>query len=586
MNREAIFHRAIPNYVYNYDGNKLHIILRTKKNDVKNVNLVCGDSSEFVDFKWIHNKVPMVLSGTGELYDYWKAEYKPQYRRLRYCFEISDNETTVYYTEKGFYNELFDHDVNYHFCFPFLQESDVFTAPKWAKDTVWYQIFPERFANGDERTNPKGVLPWGSEAPLYDNFFGGDFEGIIQHLDYLTDLGITGIYLTPIFKALTNHKYDTIDYMEIDPQFGTKETFREFIEECHKRGIRVILDAVFNHSGYYFKPFQDTITKGESSEYRDWFYIREDGSVRNSILSYDTFGFEPAMPKLNTTNEEVTEYLLNVAQYWTSEFNIDGWRLDVASEVDPVFWQKFRRVVKSINPEAYILGEVWHDALPWLNGDKFDAVMNYPYTYAMIDYFGKEIISSKEFREKVTDTLFLYPRSVNEAQFNLLDSHDTPRTLTLLDNDKEKMKLMYFFHFTFLGTPCIYYGTEIGMTGGHDPENRKCMVWEEERQDLEMFNFFKDLILLRKEKVAFGSHGSFKFLEEYCTENVVVYERKTDSQKIIFMINNANKPVHFEINELKNKRINELLIKNQLEINEVGSYTLEPNSCAALEIIE
>lgn len=583
MNKEAIYHKSLSNYAYSKDEESLHIILRVKKDDVDEVNLICGDSSEFVDGKWVYQKISMQLEGSGELFDYWKIEHTPRYRRLRYCFEIYFGDEKWYYTEKGFYDQLQDEDVNYHFCFPYIHKSELFSAPNWVKDTIWYQIFPERFANGKKELNPSGTKEWGSEAPAYNNFFGGDFPGVIQHLDYLEELGVTGIYFTPIFKAISNHKYDTVDYLEIDPQFGDKKDFKKLVSECHKRGIRVIIDAVFNHSSDQFPPFKDVIAHGEESKYKEWFYIHKDGSIQNNNIVYDTFGFEPTMPKLNLSNKEVSNYFLEIARYWTKEFNIDGWRLDVASEADPLFWQSFRNEVKSINPEAYILGEIWHDSLPWLKGDKFDAVMNYPYTYAVNDFFAKQIISTKEFKEKMVDTLFLYPRNVNEVQFNLLDSHDTPRTLTMVNEDSNQLKLMYFFHFTAVGTPCIYYGTEVGMTGSYDPDNRKCMIWDEEKQDRELFYFFQKLISIRKKNGVLRNEGSFKFLDTEENKGIV-YERQNEFKKVICFINPQKEKLKLKVKKLENERALELLTEEIYEINDTGEIILEPQSCIALEL--
>ena len=235
MFKEAIYHRPKNNYAYAYDEKTIHIRLRTKKEDVDAVQIVHGDPYNWADGHWQTEQKPMRKSGSDELFDYWFATLEPPYRRLRYSFLLQDGEEQTVFTEKGFYDEVPLDDTAYHFCFPFLNSIDVFQAPEWVKDTVWYQIFPERFANGDSSLNPEGTLPWGSTEPTPTNFFGGDFQGVINHLDHLEKLGINGIYFTPIFKAHSNHKYDTIDYMEIDPQFGDKETFRKLVKECHKR---------------------------------------------------------------------------------------------------------------------------------------------------------------------------------------------------------------------------------------------------------------------------------------------------------------------------------------------------------------
>ncbi|MBB2480342.1 alpha-glycosidase [Bacillus sp. APMAM] len=543
MQLEAIYHRPKNNFAYAYNEKTLHIQLRVKKNDVEKVRLLYGDPYHWNKDGWIFSYKDMTFSGNDGLFDYWFVEVSPEFRRMRYGFELTNDDESIIYTEKGFFTEAPCDDVAYYFCFPFLHQADIFRAPEWVKDTVWYQIFPERFANGNPSINPKNTLPWGSTEPLRDNFFGGDFEGIIQHIDHLVDLGVTGIYFTPIFKAFSNHKYDTIDYMEIDPQFGDKKTFKRLVDICHQHGIRVMLDAVFNHSGFYFGPFQDVLENQEKSKYKDWFHLREFPVKTTPVPNYDTFAFTEQMPKLNTKNEEVKKYLLDVAKYWIEEFDIDGWRLDVANEVDHAFWREFRKTVKSIKPDAYILGEIWHDSMPWLQGDQFDAVMNYPFTQGALDFFAKGKISAEEFKNVITNVLHSYPKNVNEVAFNLLGSHDTPRILTLADGNKDRIKLLLLFQLSFIGTPCIYYGDEIGMTGGQDPGCRKCMIWDQEKQDQELFTFVKHLIQLRKQYPVFCNDGEFRFLEADRNKNYLVYQKQSKDETLLFMLNNSDKEV-------------------------------------------
>lgn len=546
MLKEAVYHRPKSNFAYAYDRETVHIRLRTKKGDIDRVEIVYGDPYDWVDGMWQTLRKDMVISGTDELFDYWFIAIKPPYRRLRYGFELYAGYEKTFYTEKGFYDKAPLDDTNYHFCFPFLNAIDVFQPPGWVKDTVWYQIFPERFANGDTSTNPRGVLPWGSEEPSADNFFGGDFQGVIDHLDHLIDLGVNGIYFTPIFKAYSNHKYDTIDYMEIDPQFGDKKTFKRLVDTCHERGIRVMLDAVFNHSGYYFPPFQDVLRNGAKSEYKDWFHLKSFPVQTEPRPNYDTFGFVSSMPKLNTENREVQRYLLQVARYWIEEFDIDGWRLDVANEIDHHFWRRFRREVKRIKPDVYILGEVWHDGLPWLGGDQFDAVMNYPFTQAALDYFAEGVLNTEAFKRNIQRVLHAYPENVNEVAFNLLGSHDTPRVLTVCGGDKNKAKLLYLFQLSFIGSPCIYYGDEIGMSGGQDPGCRSCMIWDTDEQDRELFDFIKKLISLRRTEKAFGNDGVIRFIDSGAP-NVLAYQKIAGKETILFFLNNSDKYTDIKI---------------------------------------
>jgi cyclomaltodextrinase / maltogenic alpha-amylase / neopullulanase len=535
MLKEAIYHRAGNNFAYAYDETTLHIRLRTKKGDVDSVTLIHGDPYDWTKDGWQTSRSLMTLSGTDEYFDYYFIAIQPPFRRLRYGFELKSGDETLVFTEKGFYNEAPFDDTAYYFCFPFLNGIDVFRAPSWVKDTVWYQIFPERFANGDTSNDPEGSLPWASDEPKFNNFFGGDFQGVIDHIDHIIKLGVTGIYFTPIFKAKSNHKYDTIDYLEIDPQFGDKETFKQLVKVCHENGIKVMLDAVFNHSGYYFEPFQDVLSNQENSSYKSWFHLKEFPIQTEPRPNYDTFAFEKSMPKLNTENPEVREYLLKVARYWVEEFDIDGWRLDVANEVDHSFWREFRTAVKSVKPDAYILGEIWHDSMNWLQGDQFDAVMNYPFTNAALDFVAKETIDAKVFAEKMTAVLHMYPENVNEAAFNLLGSHDTKRVLTFCDENKDKMKLLFLLMLTFKGTPCIYYGDEIGMTGGNDPGCRKCMEWDESKQDLELFNHIQALLSLRQNHKILANDGEIKFIK--ADEQTLVYERSSEEENVWILLN-------------------------------------------------
>lgn len=578
MLKEAIYHRPKGSFAYAYNDKELHIRLQTKKDDVEQVRLIHGDPYNWNN-SWIFSYKNMEKVGSDELFDYWLVPIHPPYRRLRYGFELINKDEKIIYTEKGFFEEAPTDDTAYYFCFPFLNNIDIFHAPEWVKDTIWYQIFPERFANGDPNINPDGALPWGSADPKPDNFFGGDFEGIIQNIDYLVELGITGIYLTPIFKAMSNHKYDTIDYLEIDPQFGDKKTFKKLVETCHRNGIRIMLDAVFNHSGFYFDQFQDVIKNGEKSPYKDWFHIREFPLKTEPRPNYDTFAFTPNMPKLNTENPEVKQYLLNVAQYWVEEFDIDGWRLDVANEVDHQFWREFRQVVKSVKPDTYILGEIWHDSMPWLQGDQFDAVMNYPFTHAALNYIAKDKIKAESFAYEVNKVQNMYPQNVNEVAFNLLGSHDTPRVLTICKENKEKLKLLFLLQLTFSGSPCIYYGDEIGINGEGDPWCRKCMVWEEKDQDRELFDFVKKCIDIRKSTPSLRNRGTFRILEANNETNHIIYKVKSDHESVYVVINNSTQNLNVQI-PIESKEVLDLWNNKTLSTK---NFSLEPFEFALIK---
>lgn len=539
---EAVYHRPKLNWTYAYDHKTLHLRLRAKKNDLTEVYAFVGDK-----YMWDQSKelIPMTLMISDEMFDYWECTYQPPLRRTRYGFLLKSGDEQIWMTESEFTKER-PSGPERLFEFPFINPVDVFTPPAWVKDAIFYQIFPERFANGDPSNDPKGVLPWGGK-PERDNFFGGDLQGVIDHLDHLSELGITGIYFTPLFEATTNHKYDTADYMKIDPHFGDIATVKKLVQACHERGIKVLFDAVFNHSGKTFAPFVDVMEKGEKSRYKDWFHVREYPlQVKDGVPSYDTFAFEPLMPKLNTENPEVKEYLLKVAEFWIKEVGIDGWRLDVANEVDHAFWRDFRKVVKAANPDAYILGEIWHESSAWLQGDQFDAVMNYPFTEAVLDFVVRGTLDAEGFANAIGKQLSRYPLQASEVAFNLLDSHDTPRLLTLCDGNKAKMKLAALFQFTYSGTPCIYYGDEVGLDGGPDPDCRKCMEWDPKHQDHDLFAFYQKLIKVRKQLAPLRT-GSLKFLLAEKGGSKLAYERVQNGEKVLVLLNNYDAGQTFTI---------------------------------------
>lgn len=583
METAAILHRPDSEYAYLYEADNFHIRLRTKKDEVSQVGLIGGDPYLFDVDEWYKNEEPMKLIASTDVHDYWLIETTAPYRRLQYAFHVVGKDgTEVFYGDRGIFPYTAETlaTPGYFFRMPYFQEIDRFKSPDWVKETVWYQIFPERFANGNPAITPKNALPWGSkEHPGREDFFGGDLQGVIDHLDYLVDLGINGIYFCPIFKASSNHKYDTIDYYEIDPDFGDKETFKKLVDEAHKRGIRIMLDAVFNHTGDSSPLWQDVVKNQEKSKYVDWFHVHsfpvdigKNGNFEGErTVSYDTFAFTPHMPKLNTANPEVQKYLLDIATYWIREFDIDAWRLDVANEVDHHFWKEFFKATTDLKKDFYILGEIWHSSQSWLQGDEFHAVMNYAYTETIEDFFVKKKIDVSKMVAGLNEQLMLYRQQTNEVQFNMLDSHDTARLLTICGDDKELAKATLAFTFLQHGSPCIYYGTEIGMTGDNDPDCRKCMIWDQEKQDLTMFDFTKKLISLRKEKQEVLSYGSLEWSLVADQEKCVGFKRVGQNEVLTCYFNQGNQETTIDKIEAE-----EVLLSN-LTTSNPTSITIEPN---------
>jgi glycosidase len=502
VNIAALLHRALDNWCYPLDNATLHLRLQTAADDARSVDLVAGDPFDWKGGTWNTTTVALTKTGCDGLHDFWETTHSPTWGRTKYYFLVrgkhSGDEWIV--GERGIL-PAGEKDLDLPrnaFIFPYIHASDVFRAPDWVKDTVWYQIFPERFCNGDPHLNPPGTLPWGRGPVTNREFYGGDLPGITSRLDHLADLGVNGLYMTPVFASPSVHKYDTSDYLAVDPGFGIEADLKALVEGAHGRGIRVVLDAVFNHSGLKFAPWQDVLAHGRESKYAGWFHVR-DWSDLASGKGYETFSFARGMPKLNTQNPEVRDYLIGAAVRWTEATGIDGWRLDVSNEVDQGFWREFRRAIKAVNPNAYIVGEVWHDALRWLRGDQYDAVMNYRYGNAVSDFVlgTNGVHKASDFARTIDAIDAQYPLPVLRSAFNVLDSHDTDRFITRCGGDKPRARLGWLLLFLLKGSPCVYYGSEVGMVGGQDPDNRRCMVWDPAHQDQDQFAFLKALTALR-----------------------------------------------------------------------------------------
>ena len=441
-------------------------------------------------------------------------------------------------------------------------------TPDWVKHAVFYQIFPDRFARSHRVSPPTGVRfkPWGA-PPDEQGFQGGDLYGIVERLDYLVDLGVNALYLNPIFASAANHRYHTFDYFEVDPLLGGNEALRRLLDEAHSRGVRVVLDGVFNHASRGFWPFHHLLENGVNSPYLDWFIV-EDWPLRpydeeHRPHNYAAWWGLPALPKLNTENRDVQQYIFSIARHWI-EFGVDGWRLDVPSEIDDdEFWRSFRTVVKTANPEAYICGEIWGDGRRWLQGDQFDSVMNYIFAWSTMSFFGGrtlrpgyqrmhyklEPLDAAGFAETISYMLGLYDWEINLVQLNLLDSHDTARALWIMGEDVEALKLSVLFQMTMPGSPCIYYGDEIGMSAGDDPHCREAFPWyTEQTWNRPLREHYARAIALRHKHEVFRT-GSFEII--YARGETLVFERRLEGSVAYIVFNAGIDAVQVELDMLE-----------------------------------
>jgi len=422
----------------------------------------------------------------------------------------------------------------------------------WVKDSIFYQIFPDRFYRKDGGSTAAELASW-QDVPTRKNFFGGNIPGIIEKLEYLEELGINAIYLNPVFRAGTNHRYDTFDYFRVDTLLGTNEDLKRLAQEAHRRGIRVLLDGVFNHCGLGFSPFADVLEKGSASPYSNWFII-DSFPVETSPPNYQTCGGEYYLPKLNMENPEVQDFVIKVAKHWLREAEIDGWRLDVPWKVPISFWQKFRKTLKQINQQIFLTGEIWRDGRDWLAGDTFDSIMNYQLREYILDFYVRGTMDAEDFAFELRRLLSSQGDSAF-FQLNLLSSHDTPRIYTLCKENPHTLFIALVFIFTYVGVPMIYYGDEIGMTGNNDPDCRKAMIWEKEEWNLHINQMYKKLIHLRKENPALR-FGGFKILKVF--NNIFAFCRYYSDNILIIVMNAGYTQSHVGIplpEEASEKRI-------------------------------
>ncbi|HED36859.1 MAG TPA: alpha-amylase [Ignavibacteria bacterium] len=548
------------------------------------------------------------------------------------------------------------------FVFPTLAQNRV---PQWAKKAVWYQIFPERFNNGDKTNDPKvidmkgawpgkipkgwQISPWTSDwyklqpwekANGHDFYwnagvrrYGGDLQGVIDKLDYLEDLGITAIYFNPLFESPSLHKYDASMYRHIDNNFGPSperdrkiwasenpvdpktwkwttadSLFLRLLDEAHKRNIKVIIDGVFNHVGKTFWAFEDIVKKQQKSKYLSWFTIKSFDNPKTKANEFDYQGWYGIkdLPELREDSNGIVsgprEHIHNIIKRWMDpngdgdpSDGIDGWRLDVADMINHNFWKDFRKWVKGINPDAYIVGEVWWEdwpknkmfnASPWLQGDQFDAVMNYRFARAVKGLIADEKlnIGAKGFVDSLKNQYRDYNKENLYVMMNLLDSHDTERLASLIVNpdhyydhyanpqqnknwkvrkpnkyERAKQRLMVAVQMTLPGAPDIYYGDEAGMWGGDDPDDRKPMVWTEFKYETEtthpfgkkrpadtvefdksLFNWYKKMITIRKTNDEL-SLGNIKFKVINEKKGLLAYKRTYKNKTSIIIVNNNSK---------------------------------------------
>ena len=574
MNKYAIQHTPDSEYAYPLDENTLRLVLKVARGEkFKEVSVLWNNKYDFAKRR---NFTRMRLLCSDELYDHYVCDLWSTDARFAYVFLLTlPNDEEYYFSEEGVTGEYdFKHGYYTFFQYPFINAADIVTPVAWAKEAVVYQIFIDRFKRGDREKDDRYITQVWGKTPGPKDFAGGDLKGILEVLDTIGEMGFNTLYLTPIFKSPSNHKYNITEYTTVDPMFGSNEDLNALISAAHGKGMRVILDTVFNHCDESNAFFADVKEKGRTSGYYDYFIVHGEKPTLGSPLrgsgcevtegvsekqhpfrplagtptpqgvgeagshdlcNYEIFADCPYMPKWNTSDAKVRKYLIGVALTYLS-WGVDGLRLDVADEVSHALWRELKAAAKEKYPEALLVGEVWHESNMYLGGDEFDGVMNYKLQKVFADYFAGDLLSAQEAAERINRVIMCHRRQTNVMMLNFLDNHDTPRFLRLCGEDEEELRTALVALYFSVGMPCVLYGTELPLTGDGDPDCRRTYDWARKpRHAL----FLRELARMRRtlpegDFYAEAEDGALVLVRENEKERVKAYFGKGKGGEVLF----------------------------------------------------
>lgn len=517
-------------YAFALDDTHYIFRLRTGKGEAESVRFYYADRAVMTP-KLQFAPLPMEKFRTDRYFDWYEIRLETRFERIAYYFELQNGVETLFYYGDCYEMAGTPTRADY-FQLPFNHRADRFAAPAWTRDAVVYNIFPDSFAAG-KRLAPNGAPPCR----------GGTVRGVTENLDYIASLGFNCIYLNPIFAVRSYHRYDTLDYYRIDPHMGAEDDLRDLVRRAHALGIRVILDGVFNHVSSDHPFFRDVLEKGRASRYYSCFYALPETPrlpAAGELPGYTCFSYVADMPKTNTADPFLRQYFCDVGANWVRKFDVDGWRLDVANELDDGFLRAFRASVKAAKSDALIVGEVWENAAHYLGGDMLDSAMNYDFRRYCRRFFAEQTVDAETFDTNVSTLLLRYNENALFAQLNLLDSHDVSRFLSLCGGKTERMELAVLLQMTFPGMPCVFYGDEKGLCGESEPEYRRPMAWDASSPLEEVY---RRMIALRKTHPALR-YGSFH--TELACGGVYRYSRVWNGTKITVAMNLGAEPVKAE----------------------------------------
>ena len=530
---------------------------------------------------------PMELKCLAETarYKFWEIQVKFNLENVKFSFgATTDKKLNIYYGTSGIANFISPSEKWFYSEENFKRH----LVPDWVYGGVMYQIFPERFNYSDTNSLFEEKVEWGS-TPKRLEFQGGDLYGIIDKLDYIQNLNVNILYLNPIFLSGSTHRYDTWDHFKVDPKLGGEKALEKLIDELHARKMKIIFDTSLNHVHPKHFAFQDIIKNGEKSKYKDWFTIYEypvhlkhrphlyentykvgwDGNekeykqyLEKTFLeteipvknidddgpivepSYKSWWGVPDMPKINYSCEDARKWALDVTAFWINNFNIDGWRMDVAKEIDLLFWKDFRNIAKDSNQNVLLFSEIFGDTSQWLQGDMFDGTMNYSFRESMVDYFATKRMNISEFSDSLANLYFMYSFKALSSCQNLLSSHDVKRFLNRCSDDSSIYGPI-FMQATFPGIAGIYYGDEIGLNGGNEPNNREAFPWNDEGSwNINLQNYIREIMSIKSSNNIL-KYGNFQLLPNQ--NDAIVFRRALRDKSLLCIFNRSEDQKNIKI---------------------------------------
>lgn len=571
MNKLALLHRIDSEYAYPLDEKRLVLRLRVSKEDeFKVIEVFFNPAMRFIKERQVKE---MKVKYVDNYFKYYEVTLFNNFPSFSYIFHIVTLDNEEYFLSDEGLSRSYDYSLSQvsAFRYAFINPDDVIKVNPKFEGRIFYQIFVDSFFKSESLNKDFVTRDWNSndleafkDGKYHPIFLGGDLKGVTSKLNYLKELGIGAIYLTPIFKANTNHRYDTLDYFEIDPRLGDLSNLKELVKKAHELDILVCLDLVFNHTSFFHPFFQDVLKNGKKSKYFDFYMVEGEEVKLEKPVNYYTFSESFMMPKLNGNNKEVQAYCIEVAKHYLKEADVDGYRLDVSNELPHSFWIEFKKEVKKEKEDIFLIGECWYNAYSFLNSLEWDSSMNYASLFAAKEYFANHTLSTKEFVYKLNSILVRYKENTNKMLLNLLDSHDISRFYEYLKPNKDLYLLSELFLISYIGLPMIYYGDEIFMEGGNDPFNRKGMEWDSSEFNSIKFSLLKKIFALRK-------LDSFKKGEmELEEKNGLLYIRRVyEDEKVTIILNNSTEEKVVENIDINNTKV---VLSNHYEKSVLSAY--------------